>query len=218
MTQRNISILICIALIIGGLIYGKSVNINVLGLNQGYAPEQPLAFSHRLHSGDMEITCLYCHTGAEKSHSAGIPAAGICMNCHKFVTAGWDQIKIEEQKAEEEKRDIRLFVSSELKTLYNAVGYDTETMAYREDGAGAALEWVRVHDLPDFVFFDHSRHVNGGVACQTCHGPVETMETVSQVQDLSMGWCVNCHRDVNHGRIADLKGKYASISCAVCHY
>ena len=80
MTQRNISILICIALIIGGLIYGKSVNINVLGLNQGYAPEQPLAFSHRLHSGDMEITCLYCHTGAEKSHSAGIPAAGICMN------------------------------------------------------------------------------------------------------------------------------------------
>ena len=217
MTQRNIIILICIAFVIGGFIYAKSVNINLLGLNQGFAPEQPLAFSHRLHSGDLTIPCLYCHSGAEKGAPAGIPAASTCMNCHRFVTAGWDQMKIEEKKAEEEKRDLQLVVSPELQKLYRAIGYSTEAMAYQGQ-PGKPFEWVRVHDLPDFVFFDHSRHVTADVACQTCHGPVETMETLYQDADLSMGWCVNCHRDVNSGKNPDLQGKYASISCAVCHY
>jgi hypothetical protein len=139
------------------------------------------------------------------------------MNCHRFVTAGWDQMKIEEKKAAEEKRDLQLVVSSELQKLYQATGYSTETMAY-QDKLGAPLEWVRVHDLPDFVFFNHSRHVMADVPCQTCHGLVETMETVHQAADLSMGWCVNCHRDINSGKNANFKGKHASISCAVCHY
>ena len=217
MTRWNLSILICIALIGGGLIYGRSVNINIMGLNQGFAPEQPLAFSHRLHSGDLSIDCLYCHFGADKGPRAGIPAANTCMNCHRFVMAGWDQTKLEELQAEEEKRDLQLVVSPELRKLYDAVGYSTDALAY-QDTTGQPLEWLRVHDLPDFVFFDHSRHVTADVACQTCHGPVETMETVSQDADLSMGWCINCHRDVNSGENSDFQGKYASLSCAVCHY
>lgn len=217
MIQRNIAILICIALIAGGIIYARSVNINQLGYNQGYAPVQPLAFSHRLHSGDLAIQCLYCHSGAEKGVSAGIPAASTCMNCHLFVSAAWIQVKAEEQQAEQEKRDIRPVVSAELQKLYDAIGYSTATMAY-QDEPGTPLEWVRVHDLPDFVFFDHSRHIAAEVACQACHGPVETMETVYQAADLSMGWCVACHRQVNRGENVAAKGEYASISCAVCHY
>ncbi|MDP6051460.1 MAG: cytochrome c3 family protein [Candidatus Latescibacteria bacterium] len=217
MAQRNIIILICIALVTGGLIYVQSVNINLVGLNQGFAPEQPLAFSHRLHSGDLQIQCLYCHTGAEKSSRAGIPSANTCMNCHRFVTAKWDLIKYEEQQAEAEKRDLQMVVSPELQKLYTAIRFSTDNMAY-QDTTGRPLEWIRVHDLPDFVSFDHSRHVTANVDCQTCHGPVETMETVRQEQDLSMGWCLTCHRDVNMGVIADLKGKHASTDCVVCHY
>jgi len=217
MTQRNLVILLCIALVVGGIIYVRSVNLNQPGYNQGFAPEQPLAFSHRLHSGDLSLPCLYCHSGAEKGARAGIPAASTCMNCHRFVTAAWDAVKIEEKRAEEEKRDIRPVVSPEIQKLYDAIGYDTESMTYRNQ-SGPPIEWVRVYDLPDFVFFEHSRHVAAGVTCQTCHGPVETMETVRQDADLSMGWCVNCHRAVNHGENAGFKGKYASISCAVCHY
>ena len=217
MTRWNVSILICLALIGGGLIYARNVNINLPGINQGYAPQQPLAFSHRVHSGDLSIDCLYCHFGADKGPTAGIPAASTCMNCHRFVTAAWDKTKIEEMQAEQEKRDLKLVVSSELEKLYGAVGFSTETLSYA-DTTGKNLEWLRVHDLPDFVFFDHSRHVTADVACQTCHGPVETMETVSQVSDLSMGWCVECHRDVNSGDNPEFKGKYASLSCAVCHY
>lgn len=217
MTHRNIAILIGIVFVIGALIYAGNVNINLPGLNQGFAPKQPLAFSHRLHSGELTIPCLYCHSGAEKGKQAGIPAGSTCMNCHRFVTAAWDQVKIEEKNAEQEKRDLQLVVSPEIQKLYRAIGYSTETMAY-QDQSGAPLEWVRVHDLPDFVFFDHSRHVTANVACQTCHGPVETMETVHQESDLSMGWCVNCHRDINRGDNVSFKGKYASTSCVVCHY
>lgn len=215
--KRNVYILIGIAMIAGVLVYARSVNLNVLGLNEGYAPAQPLAFSHRVHSGDLQIDCLYCHGGAEKGPRAGIPAASVCMNCHRFVTAAWDQVKLEERNAEQERRDIQMVVSPELKKLYTAIGFDTETMGYK-NGAQTPLEWVRVHDLPDFVFFDHSRHVTAGVTCQTCHGPVETMEKVAQFSDLSMGWCVNCHRDINAGKNKALQNKYASTSCAVCHY
>ncbi|MFQ5627947.1 MAG: cytochrome c3 family protein [bacterium] len=218
MQSRNFAIIVLIALITGGLIYARSVNLNLPGVNQGYAPEQPIAFSHRLHSGDLQIPCLYCHSGAEKSRHAGIPAASTCMNCHRFVTTGWDQFKIEEETAQKENREMQIPVSVELKKLYSAVGFDTENMQYDAQQPGAPLEWIRVHALPDFAYFDHSRHVNAEVACQTCHGPVETMEKVSQFSDLTMGWCVNCHRDVNNGRVPELKNKYASISCAVCHY
>jgi len=217
MIQRNLAILLSIAFVTGGIIYARNVNLNQVGLNQGFAPEQPLAFSHRLHSGDLDIQCLYCHSGAEKGAQAGIPAASTCMNCHKFVTAGWNQVKAEEKQAEEEKRDLRPVVSGEIQKLYEAVGYSAESMGYLEQ-SGPPLEWIRVHNLPDYVFFDHSRHITAEVACQTCHGPVETMETVGQEADLSMGWCLTCHRAVNKGESVDSKGVYASTNCVVCHY
>jgi hypothetical protein len=217
MIRHNVFILAVLGLLIGGLIYARTVNINLPGLNEGFAPAQPLAFSHRLHSGDLGIDCQYCHGGAAKGAVAGIPSASTCMNCHRFVTAAWEKVQIEEQRAKKEKRDPALVVSPELQKLYGAVGFDTRTMTY-ENRSGQPIAWKRVHDLPDFAYFDHSRHVTAGVACQTCHGPVETMEKVAQISDLSMGWCVNCHRDVNAGVNKDLQGKYASTSCAVCHY
>ncbi len=215
---REIAIVLTIAVVFGLIIFFKSVRINPPGVNTGYAPEQPLAFSHRLHSGDLQISCLYCHTGAEKGQHALIPAASTCMNCHRFVTAAWDKVKIEEAQAEKEKREMRIIVSPELEKLYRAVGFDIEQMRMVPARATGKLEWIRVYNLPDFVYFDHSRHVEAGVKCQTCHGPVETMEKVEQVTNLTMGWCVNCHRDVTHGKIPELKGKKPSISCAVCHY
>ncbi len=215
---REIVIVVGIAVILGLIIFFKSVRINPPGVNTGYAPEQPLAFSHRLHSGDLQISCLYCHAGAEKGQHALIPAASTCMNCHRFVTAAWDKVKIEEARAEEEKRPMKLIVSPELEKLYRAVGFDTDQMRLDPRKATGKLEWIRVYNLPDFVYFDHSRHVNAGVKCQTCHGPVETMEKVEQATNLTMGWCVNCHRDVSHEKIPELKGKKPSISCAVCHY
>lgn len=215
---RNLTILVLIGLTAGTYIYAKSLNLNLPGVNQGYAPEQPIAFSHRLHAGDLQIACLYCHSGAEKSRHAGIPSASTCMNCHKNVTAAWEKIQLAEKMAQEHDTPLQVPVSPELKKLYAAVGFDAETMNYRPQAPQQPLVWIRVHNLPDFAYFDHSRHVNGGVACQQCHGPVETMEKVEQVADLTMGWCVNCHRDVNNGRIPELKGRHASISCAVCHY
>ncbi len=215
---RVIAVVVAIAVVFGLIIFFQSVRINPLGVNTGYAPEQPLAFSHRLHSGDLQIACQYCHAGAEKGPRALIPPAGTCMNCHRFVTAAWDKVKIEEMEAKKEKRDIRPVVSPELEKLYAAVGFDTREMRYDEKKATGKLEWIRVYNLPDFVYFDHSRHVNADVRCQTCHGPVETMDRLEQVSDLTMGWCVNCHRDVTNGKIPELKGKKPSISCAVCHY
>ncbi len=218
MNKRNLTILLLLALLAGTIIYAGSVNLNLPGVDEGYAPAQPIAFSHRLHAGDLQMQCLYCHTGADKSRHAGIPSANICMNCHRFVTAGWDKVKLEEQQAKKEKREARFLVSDELQKLYRAVGYDAEKGKYTMVNEQQPLRWIRVYNLPDFVFFDHRRHVNAGVACQRCHGPVNTMEKIEQTSDLTMGWCVNCHRRVNRGDIPELKGRHASITCAVCHY
>lgn len=139
-----------------------------------YAPEQPIPYSHKLHAGDLQIECKFCHTYARRSRSAGIPAMEQCMACHAIVAADKDHIK-------------------------------TMTKAYeRKD----AIEWVKVHDLPDFVFFSHKRHVEH-FECQDCHGPVENMEVVWREADLTMGWCVNCHQDN--------LDKGASMDCLTCH-
>lgn len=186
------------------------------GNNRGYEPAQPIAFSHRLHAGELQITCLYCHSGADKSRHAGIPAASICMNCHKLVTASFGAIRAEDEMAKKEKRDPRRIVSPEIQKLYDALALDAQM---RPDPRKilTPIVWTKVHNTPDFVYFDHSPHVNAGVACQQCHGPVETMERVRQVADLSMGWCVNCHRDVNKNGLSG-KRVYASIDCSTCHY
>jgi hypothetical protein len=185
------------------------------GNQQGYDPQQPIAFSHRLHAGELEISCQYCHSGTERSRHAGIPAAQTCMNCHKFVTAPLGAVRAEGDQAKQEGRAPRRVISPELKKLYDTLGLDAELKPVH---TARPLEWVKVQNLADFVYFDHRPHVTSGVSCQTCHGPVETMERVRQFEDLSMGWCVNCHRQANAGGIATARPVKASLDCSSCHY
>lgn len=210
-------------------------SVHLPGNQIGYEPTQPVAFSHRLHAGEMQISCVYCHSGAERSRHAGVPAANVCMNCHRFASTTIGAVRAEDELAKKQNRAPRHIVSPEIQKLYDALalGPDLKADANRTP---APIRWVKVHNLPDFVYFDHRSHVNAGVTCQTCHGPVETMERVRQVQDLSMGWCVNCHRGVDRAGI-DGKGNftslpapaapgpkpvthrvYASIDCQTCHY
>ena len=175
------------------------------GNNQGYAPVQPIAFSHKLHAGDMQISCLYCHAGAETSRHAGIPALNVCMNCHLKVTAS----SAEQQKAQPAE-------SKELRKLYDSLALD-DVLGPIEEKTAKPVVWQRVHRLPDFVYFDHRAHITAAVRCQHCHGPVETMDRLRQVETLAMGWCVNCHRDVNRSGVA-AKPVHASIDCVTCHY
>ena len=193
-----------------------SMTIHLPGNQQGYQPEQPIQFSHRLHAGDLQLGCLYCHFGAERSRNAGIPAAGTCMNCHKFITAPLGNIRAEAEMAQKENRKEQQIVSGEIQKIYDAVGFvlsqPSEPREPREP-----IAWNKVYNLPDYVRFDHRPHVAAGVTCQSCHGPVETMERVSQVPDLSMGWCVNCHRDATQNGIAGKPVK-AMLDCAACHY
>jgi hypothetical protein len=187
------------------LLASRAALFHLPGNQQGYEPAQTIAFSHRLHAGELQIQCQYCHYGADKSRNAGIPAASVCMNCHKFVTAPLGAIRAEDELAQKEHRQPRRVVSAELQKLYAAVDNRRP------------LAWTRIDSLPDFAYFDHRAHVNAGVACQQCHGPVETMERVRQATDLSMGWCVNCHRTANRTGIAG-KRVNASTNCSTCHF
>lgn len=150
------------------VIQGKMVTdaaIN-LGRHQNYAPDQPIKFSHKVHAGDAKIDCKYCHSTAEYSKSAGIPSMDLCMNCHILIREGTHSGKFEIAK------------------IFDA----TEN--------NKPVQWIRIHNLPDFVFFSHAQHVTvAKIDCQKCHGQVQNMDITSQHSDLSMGWCVNCHRD-----------------------
>ena len=187
------------------LLASRAAMFHLPGNQQGYEPVQPIAYSHRLHAGELQIQCQYCHFGADKSRHAGIPPASVCMNCHKFVKAPLGAVRAEDALAEKEKRPPRPVVSPELQKLYDAID------------RGQPIAWTRIHSLPDFAYFDHRPHVNAGVACQQCHGPVETMERVRQVSDLSMGWCVNCHRESNRTGVGGRR-VYASTNCSTCHF
>lgn len=183
---------------------------------QGYEPVQPIAFSHRLHAGEMKIDCQYCHSGAERSRRAGIPAASVCMNCHRFVSAPLGSVRAEDGLAEQEGRKPRHIVAPEIAKLYRSLGLNDEAKA---DAAQAPrpISWVKVHNLPDFVYFDHRPHVLAGVDCQRCHGPVELMERVRQVETLGMGWCVNCHRAVTRDGVNGRQVR-ATTDCVSCHF
>lgn len=147
-----------------------------LGLQQGYAPDQPIKFSHKLHAGQYGIDCQYCHTGVEKSKNANIPSVNICMNCHNVVQSG------------------PKYGKDEIAKIYAAIGYDVNTASYT--GETKPIEWVRIHNLPDHAYFNHKQHVvAGNLDCETCHGNVREMEVVQQVSLLEMGWCINCHRE-----------------------
>jgi hypothetical protein len=174
------------------------------GNNQGYEPIQPIAFSHKLHAGAMEISCVYCHLGVETSRYAGLPALSTCMNCHKTVTASLDQ-----QKA-------NISESPELRKLYDALALD-KALKPVPGQLQKPIAWQRVHQLPDFVYFDHRAHVSAGLPCQSCHGPIDNMDRVRQVETLAMGWCVNCHRQSTANGVG-AKPVHASTDCVTCHY
>ena len=214
MRSRTLTILIGFSVIasLGSLAAGWRLP----GDNRGYEPVQPINYSHRLHAGDIEIACMYCHSGAEQSRYAGIPSTSVCMNCHQEVRASFELVQQEAQDAETEDRTPERIISPELRKLYDTLALDDQLRPL-EDRAPMPVAWVRVHTLPDFVRFDHRPHVWAGVSCQSCHGPVETMERVRQEAPLSMGWCVNCHRDVNEHGVAG-KTAYASLDCTTCHY
>lgn len=146
-----------------------------LGRQQGYQPTQPIKFSHQLHAGKHKIECQYCHSTAAVGKHSNIPSLNTCMNCHKNVQQGPEYGK------------------TEIAKIYAAVGWDPEQGKYTSEPK--PIEWVRIHNLPDHVYFNHAQHVNAGkVACQTCHGPIQEMKEVYQYSPLSMGWCINCHR------------------------
>jgi hypothetical protein len=216
MRSRVITIVLLVSLAYGLVALVPRLQSQRLpGNQQSYEPEQPIAFSHRLHAGELQISCFYCHQGAENGKHAGIPASTLCMNCHKAVSAPLTAVRAEEAKAKEEGRAPKRVVSPEIQKLYDALGLDDDLRQTGKSAKGVA--WVQVHNLPAFACFDHRAHVGAGVSCQHCHGPVETMERVRQVNTLSMGWCVNCHRDATQKGVSG-KSVRPSTDCAACHY
>ncbi|MEP6948213.1 MAG: cytochrome c3 family protein [Ginsengibacter sp.] len=207
-----------------------------LGRQQGYQPIQPIYYSHKVHAGDNQISCLYCHGGAQDSKHASIPSVNVCMNCHMAVKDyGGKPLTREDGSS--------VNPNAEIQKLYQYAGWNPTSKTY--DKPGKPIEWVKIHNLPDLVYFNHSQHVKvGRIQCQTCHGEIQKMNEVQQFADLSMGWCVNCHRTTNvqfnddhgHGNNfysiyekfhEDIKNhKYDSVTvekiggteCQKCHY
>lgn len=212
----TVCLAIALALSLGVLLSASAGNVRLPGNQTGYEPVQPIAYSHRLHAGELGLDCLSCHVGAETSRTAGIPSASVCMNCHRFVTAPFNVVREEDEAATREKRSPRRIVSPELAKLYSALALGEE-LKPDPGRAREPIAWVKVHNLPDYVYFDHRAHVSASVDCQSCHGQIQTMERVRQVEDLSMGWCVSCHRESNRKGV---KGKpvKAPIDCSGCHY
>jgi cytochrome c551/c552 len=157
-----------------------------LGRQQGYQPEQPIFFSHRVHAGLNQISCLLCHGNAWDSKQASVPSLNFCMNCHAAITVYHGERLTREDGSSVDP-------NQELQKLFSHTGYDPQKGKYTREGT--PVEWVRIHNLPDHVFFSHAQHVHAGnVQCQTCHGPIQKMDEVYQFSPLSMGWCINCHR------------------------
>lgn len=206
-----------------------------VGVDQGYAPIQPIHFSHKIHAGDNKIDCKFCHSSARSSKHSGIPSLENCMNCHKSI---YEYKGNPEGPSAEDLANgyTNEFYTGEIKKLYAAVGWDENQMQYTGDSQ--PVEWVRVHKLPDLAYFNHSQHVTvAGVECQTCHGPVETMEILQQHAPLTMGWCINCHRQTNvnvkdnkyyesiHKALSEKYGveeltaaQMGGLECGKCHY
>ena len=206
-----------IAIVILKFVYDVMMGV---GVTTNYQPEQPIAFSHKIHAGDNAIDCNYCHTSARSSKTSGIPSANVCMNCHANVTSGTTTGTTEIQK------------------IYDAIGYDPETRTYIEGYEQKPIEWVRIHNLPDLAYFNHSQHVTvGQLECQECHGAIEEMDVVKQESDLTMGWCIECHRETEvkmegndyytslHEKMKEQYSgekitvdKIGGLECGKCHY
>jgi len=211
-------VLLCGTLALGSWSWVTMWNTNV---HTGYQPVQPIKFPHDLHAGAMKIDCQYCHSGAYKSKNASIPSLNVCMNCHKTIDRTLNSKT----------------PSPEIQKIYDALGYDPQTQKYDSTKA-RPIQWIRIHNLPDLAYFNHSQHVKvAKLRCQTCHGPVETMKEVYQYSPLTMKWCIQCHKRTN----VDFKGNayytkmeavhallkagkpvtaalMGGIECSKCHY
>ncbi len=205
---RNKAFMGIVAFVITAVLFKGMIDMLYnIGVQQGYAPKQPIAFSHKVHAGTFEIDCNYCHTGVTKSKNANIPSPNICMNCHSGITKGTNT------------------GTTEIDKIYAAIDNNEP------------IEWVRIHNLPDFAYFNHSQHVKvGKVECATCHGVIEEMEVVEQYANLTMGWCIECHRTTNvatkdnayYDQLVDLHNAanvepmkvedIGGLECAKCHY
>ncbi|MBS1588362.1 MAG: c-type cytochrome [Bacteroidetes bacterium] len=209
-----------------------------LGRQQNYQPEQPIFYSHKVHAGVNQINCLYCHAGAEKSRQAMVPSPNVCMNCHKQINEYTGKEKLVSAEGKE------IDGTAEIQKLYKYAGWDPAKKEYIRDANGnikdQPIAWTKIHNLPDHVYFNHSQHVKvGQVQCQRCHGDIQNMDEVYQFAPLSMGWCINCHRQTEV-KFADNKyysifekyheeiksGKRTGVTvndiggteCAKCHY
>ncbi len=181
-----IALAVLVVFLIGG--YYLSEGAIGLGRQQGYQPVQPIFYSHKVHAGINQISCLYCHSNALLSRHATVPPLNVCMNCHAAINEYTKGPKLFREDGTE------VDGTAEIQKLYSHVGYDPKTSTYHTENA-TPVEWVKIHNLPDHVFFSHSQHTAAGkVQCQTCHGPIQTMDEVHQFAPLSMGWCINCHR------------------------
>ncbi len=205
-------------------VYGFLMQI---GVDQDYSPIQPIHYSHRIHAGNNQINCKYCHSAARVSKNAGIPSLNVCMNCHKNIAEVSDTTSTVDGHT-------KAFYDGEIKKLYTAVGWDGS----KYTGKTQPVKWVRIHNLPDFAYFNHSQHVTvAGIECQKCHGPVQTYEVQKQFAPLTMGWCINCHRETEvkmegnayYDKIhKELSKKYGvdkltaaqmgGLECGKCHY
>ncbi|UMB53522.1 c-type cytochrome [Lutibacter sp. A64] len=217
-----------IFVLLGGawFFFGWLMQIDV---NEGYQPIQPITFSHAVHAGDNKIDCQYCHSSAKHSKTSGIPTANVCMNCHKSISEYTGPLFDGHTKED---------LDNEIQKIYDAVGWDKDKMEYIEGYEEKPIEWVRIHNLADFAYYNHSQHVTvAGLDCQKCHGPVEEMHEMHQFSPLTMGWCIDCHRETEvdmtengyykniHDQLAKKYGvekvtaaQMGGLECGKCHY
>ncbi len=234
LTRNNKGIVaaVIIVLFFGGLLDLMDGAFQI-GVHQGYKPEQPIKFSHKIHAGDDKIDCNYCHSSARHSKTSGIPSLNVCMNCHKHIDGSSGKTFMYNGK--------QYSMTEEIQKIYDYLDYDRETQTYGDNPT--PVKWVKIHNLPDHVFFSHAQHVTAGKQkCQTCHGAVEEMDVVAQDAPLTMKWCIECHNatavttdgngyyDEMHARMTpEFKEKVmedgvitvkeiGGWECAKCHY
>ena len=203
-----------------------------IGVDQGYQPVQPIAFSHKIHAGENKVDCQYCHSSAKHSKHSGIPSVNVCMNCHKNIAEVAEGTEVEYNGVILRKNEL----DKEIQKIYDAAGWDVENLEYT--GETKPIKWIRIHNLPDHVNFVHAQHVTvAGVDCKQCHGPVEEMDEMYQYSPLTMGWCIDCHRETNvdlkgnpyyekiHKQLAEKYGtkevtiaQLGGIECGKCHH
>ncbi len=228
--QNQFLVLVSVIFLLLASAYFVYGYLSQIGVDQGYEPVQPIHYSHRIHAGDNGIDCKYCHSSARVSKTSGIPSLNVCMNCHKSI------YEVAPETQAEGMNEYGVDYNAEIKKLYAAVGWDDAEQKYT--GETQPVKWVRIHNLPDFAYFNHSQHVTvAGVECQTCHGPVEEMEVMYQYSPLTMGWCIDCHRTTEvkvkdnayytkiHEQLSKKYGvekltaaQMGGLECGKCHY